>query len=689
MKQQLQRALIGAVFLIVAIFLIVLLGSGLGTIDTSRSTIVRRLNQQTQNEVAKVSGAIADVLSQRLNTVAASVVQTLQSQALAFMRDTPTPLKAVTSYAEFGFTSGCAPPQCPADTASVSLADGTFQAFASLTASSVYSMRNVAPGIVPVDGTAFTTPQQFTDLTNSVTNPVPAFVNSKMALLDRVFPLVYTKGPSSGAMFFIYSAASMPDPNNPTYRLSMLRQYPGMKRQVEDPTQTYDPAQRSWFTGAPLSGVGLKVYKETFTGKLVINLASKARLYPSVTSSPVLPCPPTSMSFNGYTTEFSPYAPTSSICSNYGKFYGYTNAAPPCCVSSCPNSASGFDINVPTARGTMGTTSNSNPGATSQPCSSSQSSTSDVGEVTLVHAAVLALSEIASILSKIEIQANRFIVICNAKTQEVCWPLFFAAPMLLTPSKQVIVFNGTAGIFDDSLALFTKMDSYFPGNGDTSSWFDQQSFSATFRGDEYFVAVNKTFNNLLTVFVFGRSSDIFSSYPIFDKRAQETSGKIAAIVCAGILASILLSSVFIAITVTSINNVLAILTNASAQIVKISTEAVRDYSGCIAICNLDAVPWYTYPPSEFKDLLFSFRAVIQRLAFFETAKKAREAKSQKNPLHKLASLFVNTKEPAAGKVGLRFKLNSSVVGQKGIKVRKTNSVESDVIGYINDFGVVY
>ena len=50
MKQQLQRALIGAVFLIVAIFLIVLLGSGLGTIDTSRSTIVRRLNHQ-QNAV--------------------------------------------------------------------------------------------------------------------------------------------------------------------------------------------------------------------------------------------------------------------------------------------------------------------------------------------------------------------------------------------------------------------------------------------------------------------------------------------------------------------------------------------------------------------------------------------------------------------------------------------------------------
>ena len=39
--------------------------------------------------------------------------------------------------------------------------------------------------------------------------------------------------------------------------------------------------------------------------------------------------------------------------------------------------------------------------------------------VTVVHAAVLALDEVAAILSRIEMQANRFVVICNDKTQEV------------------------------------------------------------------------------------------------------------------------------------------------------------------------------------------------------------------------------------------------------------------------------
>ena len=77
MKQQLQRALIGSVFLILAVFLIVLLGSGLGTISESRNRIISRLNDQTRIEVGKVSGAIADVVSQRLNTIAASVVLSL------------------------------------------------------------------------------------------------------------------------------------------------------------------------------------------------------------------------------------------------------------------------------------------------------------------------------------------------------------------------------------------------------------------------------------------------------------------------------------------------------------------------------------------------------------------------------------------------------------------------------------
>lgn len=253
----------------------------------------------------------------------------------------------------------------------------------------------------------------------------------------------------------------------------------------------------------------------------------------------------------------------------------------------------------------------------------------------------------------------------------------------------MVIFNGTAGLYDESQARFQTLDNYFPGNGNTVEWFKQESFTATFRGEEYFVAVNKTFNSLLTVFVFGRSSDIFSSYPIFDQRARETSGKLAAIVIAGTVLSVLLSSAFIAITVTSISNVLAILTDVSAQIVKISTEAVRDYSNCIRGCNLDGVPWYTYPPLEFKNLLFSFKSVIQRLAFFETAKKAREIKSQRNPLHKMAKLFLNTKEPVVAKAGTHFKLNPSVVGQKGVKVRKTNSLESDVIGYINDFDVIY
>ena len=228
MKQQLQRALIGAVFLIVAISLIVLLGSGLGTITASRNTIISRLNEQTRNEVAKVSGATADVLSQRLNTVAASVVQTLHFQALAIMRDTPTPLKSVKSWPEFEFKSGCvAALKCPADSATRNLADK--DAFVSLSSSSVYAMRNLNPGVVPVDGQAFTTSAEFDALQNPSSNPVPAFVNSKLALLDRVFPLVYSKGPSKDAMFFIYSAASMPDAANANQRLSVLRQYPGRR----------------------------------------------------------------------------------------------------------------------------------------------------------------------------------------------------------------------------------------------------------------------------------------------------------------------------------------------------------------------------------------------------------------------------------------------------------------------------
>lgn len=422
LKQQLQRALIGAVFLIVAIFLIVLLGSGLGTITASRNTIVARLNEQTRNEVAKVSGAIADVLSQRLNTVAASVVQTLHSQALTFMRDTPTPFKAVASWPEFEFNSGCAAAaKCPADTATRTLANNTFNAFASLSSSSVYAMINPAPGVTPVQGAAFTLPSEFNRMQDAALSPVPSYVNSKLALLDRVFPHVYSQGPSKDAMFFIYSAASMPDPANSIHRLSMLRQYPGMKRQVEDATQVYDPSQRSWFTSAPTSGVGLRVYQETFTKQLVINLATKTTFYPSVTSSPVLPCPPADMVPSGSTTEFAPYAASSGVCSNFRRFYGssHTTRNPNCCESACSDSsANSYYMDMPAAAGTLG----SPPLAGVRPhtCTSQENQTFlEKGQVTLVHAAVLALSEVAAVLSKIEIQANRFIVICNRKTQEV------------------------------------------------------------------------------------------------------------------------------------------------------------------------------------------------------------------------------------------------------------------------------
>jgi hypothetical protein len=276
-------------------------------------------------------------------------------------------------------------------------------------------MRNLNPGIIPVDGQALTTSAQFDDLQNSSLNPIPAFVNSKMALLDRVFPLVYSKGPSKDAMFFIYSAASMPDAANSNQRLSMLRQYPGMKRQVDDLSQAYDPSQRSWFTSAPNSGVGLKVYQETFTKQLVINLATKTTLHPSVTRHPALPCPPVDMGFSASATEFTPYAASAGVCSSYSEFYtDAVRAQPACCRSACQG-PDFFYMNIPAAKGTVSTSKGI--GATPYRCTSKESQLNS--EVTLVHAAVLALSEVASIISKIEIQANRFIVICNRKTAEV------------------------------------------------------------------------------------------------------------------------------------------------------------------------------------------------------------------------------------------------------------------------------
>jgi hypothetical protein len=435
MKQQLQRALIGSVFLILAVFLIVLLGSGLGTISESRNRIISRLNEQTRIEVGKVSGAIADVVSQRLNTVAASVVQTMHSQALAFMRDTPTPLKSVSSWPEFEFKENCTVAmKCPGDSAFRALANNTFSAFVSLDSSSVYTMINYSPGNVPVLGAPFSTPSEFDRFNSSVQYRIPAFVNSKLALLDRVFSQVYSKGPSKDAMFFLYSAASMADPDNENQRLSILRQYPGMKRQVEDPSQVYDPAQRSWFTSAPTSGVGLRVYQETFTSQLVINLATKTSFYPSVSSDPVLPCPPIEMANYGATTEFAPYAASSGVCSSYYESYRQVDQAaanPSCCRSPCglgPDfSDSVYNLDVPAAEGTMRSLQpNTYFGTRPYRCAARESGlrhllggSESKEKVTVVHAAVLALDEVAAILSRIEMQANRFVVICNDKTQEV------------------------------------------------------------------------------------------------------------------------------------------------------------------------------------------------------------------------------------------------------------------------------
>jgi len=104
-------------------------------------------------------------------------------------------------------------------------------------------------------------------------------------------------------------------------------------------------------------------------------------------------------------------------------------ANPSCCRSPCglgPGWSSVYSLDVPAAEGTMQSSQpNTYFGTRPYRCAARESGLRHLDgseskeKVTVVHAAVLALNEVATILSRIEMQANRFVVICNDKTQEV------------------------------------------------------------------------------------------------------------------------------------------------------------------------------------------------------------------------------------------------------------------------------
>jgi hypothetical protein len=250
---------------------------------SSYSTASDGITKQTTNNAAVDSQELAAAIAEDLAIIAESVcmVTSLQStlfiaQVHDFGGEFVLPFKTADSFREYDFMDGCSYPDCPDDFGDLRDRSRLTNWNGSLKHSSVYLYSNVRG--------ALRNDSAWDDAVTDFSFIQP--VIDALAYQDEPFNTLYTRGYNTSVLFYLSVAVG--DESTAGGYVSIHRGYPGTERN----SSTYDPPHRSWFQHAPIDDYYLDgPYKETFTGKYVLNLSSRKNISPQVGAYLSLPQP--------------------------------------------------------------------------------------------------------------------------------------------------------------------------------------------------------------------------------------------------------------------------------------------------------------------------------------------------------------------------------------------------------------
>ena len=170
------------------------------------------------------------------------------------------------SFAEYNFTSGCVPPACPSDYGTLCgrspYTDCSIEG--SMQSASVYMYLSATQCAVKDDATWSSTLSAYSQVKTIIDNL--ALTDVDLQVQQPLYNLTVAKYTS--VQYFLSGS---------TYA-SVHRTYPGTIKTLAPTncgTDAYVPPARSWFSGAQQDKLTVQFYNETFSKKLVLNLATK------------------------------------------------------------------------------------------------------------------------------------------------------------------------------------------------------------------------------------------------------------------------------------------------------------------------------------------------------------------------------------------------------------------------------
>jgi hypothetical protein len=260
----------------VGICLAISVGFTAALANSSYDTAKEGITKQTKNNAMTDATELSNAAAKELESIAESVCMMTSKQAATFLGnvhqlgnpDYVFPFNPDDSYSEYHFVEGCTSPDCPSDYGDLSDRSRVNGWNGSMAHSSVYLFKNnVANGGSAAAARTDADWDVFVQSEDYLTTVVDA-----LAYQDENFVELYTYHETT---VLFYLSVQICDATCSGGYTSVHRGYPGTQRN----SSTYDPPGRSWFRHAPTDAFYLDgPYKETFTGKYVVNLSSRKPL---------------------------------------------------------------------------------------------------------------------------------------------------------------------------------------------------------------------------------------------------------------------------------------------------------------------------------------------------------------------------------------------------------------------------
>jgi hypothetical protein len=229
--------------------------------NSAESSIKHQMHQNTLTESKEIAASIERqllALSESTSIATSLYAAVVMNETIFDESSYNFLLKPSEYFREYEFRSQCSYPACPTDYGDLNGRSRVTNLEGSITHSSVY-LFDSRTGIAAQNDSAF----------NGYINRYPYVLPAidSIGVVDTTLSTWYNSGPKSS--LFFYLSVRLGDEDD---YIAVHRVFPGTARN----SSVYDPSNRGWFRRAPLDAQYMEgPYKETFTGKLVINLSSR------------------------------------------------------------------------------------------------------------------------------------------------------------------------------------------------------------------------------------------------------------------------------------------------------------------------------------------------------------------------------------------------------------------------------